>query len=135
MDTEYIKMADCPEIQSLRKYEDGNYFAFFVSGKWQTVVYTYGHCLPYEDGDYAVWLPTQAQLQRMVSGSAEIWGENVYIDALSRFIGFICQCKKGQRIKYTENIDGITSMEQLWLAFVMKVKHNKVWTGDKWEGK
>ena len=25
------------------------------------------------------------------------------------------------------------SMEQLWLAFVQKQNHNKVWRGDKWE--
>ncbi len=24
------------------------------------------------------------------------------------------------------------SMEQLWLAFVMKEKYNKVWTGEEW---
>ena len=26
-----------------------------------------------------------------------------------------------------------TSMEQLWLAFVMKEKYSKKWSGDKWE--
>ena len=25
------------------------------------------------------------------------------------------------------------TMEQLWLAFVMKEKHNKVWNGEEWE--
>ncbi len=25
-----------------------------------------------------------------------------------------------------------TSMEQLWLAFVMKEKYNKVWDGEEW---
>jgi len=25
-----------------------------------------------------------------------------------------------------------TSMEQLWLAFYMKEKHNKTWDGEKW---
>ncbi len=28
-----------------------------------------------------------------------------------------------------------TSMEQLWLAFVMQEKHNKVWDGEKWKTK
>ncbi len=27
----------------------------------------------------------------------------------------------------------ITSMEQLWLAFVMKEKHGKTWDGNQWE--
>jgi len=27
---------------------------------------------------------------------------------------------------------GFTSMEQLWLAFVMKEKYNKVWNGKEW---
>lgn len=26
----------------------------------------------------------------------------------------------------------LTSMEQMWLAFVMKEKHNKVWNGEGW---
>ena len=28
-----------------------------------------------------------------------------------------------------------TSLEQLWLAFVMKEKYNKTWNGENWNGK
>ncbi len=28
--------------------------------------------------------------------------------------------------------DVFTSMEQLWLAFVMKIKYNRVWNGEDW---
>jgi len=28
--------------------------------------------------------------------------------------------------------DGLDSMEQLWVAFVMKEKYNKVWNGEGW---
>ncbi len=78
-------------------------------------------------------LERQDQLQAMVSGSAEIWGEIVYLGALLKFIGFICQYKKGQRIKFTENIDGLTSMEQLWLSFVQWELRQKKWDGEKWK--
>ena len=133
MDTSetYIKMSDCPEIQKEARYigdnmeELGNWFAFYVTGKWQPpVIYTYGLCLPYERGDYAVWLPRQDQLQEMV--------------------------KEGNKFSYTNNLvlagkfdkfcswqaNDITSldwsMEQLWLAFGMFKKYNKVWTNNEW---
>ncbi len=34
-----------------------------------------------------------------------------------------------EKAKY---IDSLTSMEQLWLAFVMKEKHGKTWDGNEW---
>ena len=33
---------------------------------------------------------------------------------------------------YGYDYDTFSSMEQLWLAFVMKEKYNKVWNGDEW---
>ena len=35
--------------------------------------------------------------------------------------------------KNIHNYDSDASMEQLWLAFVMKEKFNKTWDGEKWE--
>jgi hypothetical protein len=51
-----------------------------------------------------VWLPRQDQLQEMYGTFQE------------------CSVNGGV----------VTSMEQLWLAFVMKEKHNKVWNGNDW---
>ena len=120
----YIKMSDCPEIQKEARYigdnmeELGNWFAFYVTGKWQSpVVYTYGLCLPYERGDYAVWLPRQDDLQKMIEYE---WTG----DLIRRFRIW------GKRVGY--QTQAIASMEQLWLAFVMKEKYNKVWANNEW---
>ena len=67
--------------------------------------------------DYVVWLPTQEQLQEMID-----W--NIY-QLTARF---------GEMVHYEAGNDKnfFTSMEQLWLAFVMKEKYNKVWDGENW---
>ncbi len=77
-----------------------------------------GPCLDDIDNSIVVWLPRQDQLQGMVF-------KDMFTD--------IFHC-----IKIFANTDktlwykDITSMEQLWLAFVMKEKYNKVWNGKKW---
>ncbi len=63
-----------------------------------------------------IWLPTQSQLQEMIikhghHNSGILFGLMQFSD------------------KYSYNDK---SMEQLWLAFVMKEKYNKVWNGEDW---
>ncbi len=69
-----------------------------------------------------IWLPRQDQLQEMVKrySLAELCCD-FEVFATSRY-------------QDTENTTAFlfTSMEQLWLAFVMKEKHNKVWGGEGW---
>ena len=63
--------------------------------------------------DY-IWLPRQGQLQAMVDG------------------GFTHQNLERFYQWYRSGINQhLSSMEQLWLAFVMK-ENNKVWDEDKW---
>ena len=68
----------------------------------------------------AVWLPRQDQLQEMVGGFEAgfidwyAWLRNIYPETKSPFVRLF------------------TSFEQLWLAFVMKEKHGKVWSGEEW---
>ena len=65
-----------------------------------------------------IWLPRQDQLQAMVAPKVDdiprlmCW--------MIRDFALFCQDKE------------ITTMEQLWLAFVMKVKYNKVWDATDW---
>ena len=66
----------------------------------------------------------QDQLQEMISISPI---------GLYRFWEFI----RGEWNPYSESYDSYRSdymptMEQLWLAFVMKEKYNKVWDGRDW---
>lgn len=70
-----------------------------------------------------IWLPRQDQLQEMMcewSGVKTNPGWSI-LHALDRWL--------------SKNLRGdmhYWSTEQLWLAFVMKEKYNKVWTGKDW---
>jgi len=62
----------------------------------------------------------QDQLQEMVIDSfREHWGEAIYPGLMEEAVGFARQYP-------------YESMEQLWLAFVMKEKYNKVWDKKEW---
>ena len=76
-----------------------------------------------------VWLPRQDQLQEMLG----ILYNNFCDRNLGRFCGWIGTTggpDKFYNVKYKMQF---TSMEQLWLAFVMKEKYNKTWNGKEWE--
>jgi len=75
----------------------------------------------------AIWLPNQSQLQEII-GIKDLWDLHTefevtvfggYNEEEGHFNGLIDDYK-------------FTSMEQLWLAFVMKEKYNKAWSGEEW---
>ena len=66
------------------------------------------------DETIGIWLPRQDQLQEMVLKLYE--GCHRLTWAFAVWTRVIC----------------LDSLEQLWLAFVMKEKYNKVWDGEKW---
>ena len=80
-------------------------------------------CLGAEDEHYKylIWLPRQDQLQAMITTSTPkllsefylAWIEWLKID--SEIVGYC------------------NSLEQLWLAFMMKELYSKVWTGTEWK--
>ena len=47
------------------------------------------------------------------------------------FCNKITKCYSGG-VFYLEYFEPLNSMEQLWLAFVMKEKYNKTWNGEEW---
>ena len=119
MDTtpKYIKMCSCPEIQGLWK------------PRWGDFVYDNdGAVFPIAtvriDKDECTWLPRQDQLQEMV---------------FDETVGMQSRCCA--IYEFSISIDGYVftlddgSLEQLWLAFVMKEKFNKVWDDKKEEWK
>ncbi len=146
MDTSetYIKMADCPEIQEQWQYDGGD---FYVHRFWkedgeqfagkEIVLNLCESCNVIDScggtkvGEYSpkgkyIWLPRQDQLQ-------EIYGENdVFKDYPTDRVGRLWNIYK-EKGGANRHWIGLTSMEQLWLAFVMKEKFNKVRNGDKWE--
>ncbi len=112
----YIKMCDCKEIQEGHKWEDGD---FWVWGKIRSLTHVYSKWSP-PLRHPAIWLPTQSQLQAMVKVPEYPY---TLIEMFTQW--FERHNESGEEIDYE-------SMEQLWLAFVMKELYDKVWCEDKW---
>ena len=157
-DPVYIKMCDCEEIQDIwRNIEDVSLLPSYVydttTKSVAIMIWTpnklagiirkehpsQGNTLiasiewwdekniGYEDDQDlwrqdTIWLPTQSQLQEMVGGFEKgfidwwNWRNVVYPHMQNPF-------NQGWRF---------TSWEQLWLAFVQKELHQKVWNGTGW---
>lgn len=75
-----------------------------------------------------IWLPRQDQLQEMVCPSS-LWNLN------HRFSKWLYDVDDDGDIDLHvrhEHLD-FKSMEQLWLAFILSEKYNKVWDGEDWK--
>lgn len=151
MDTseEYIKMCEkATEIQKQWVPQMGDFF----QGRWADNT-THIHCVNYGyklDGDgffvamtgrepdmnyeyytypqyNCVWLPRQDQLQEIM---------NIEYDMLVyEFVEYLCGDTGGHggnRFADEHVYGKFNSYEQLWLAFVMEEKYNKVWNGEDW---
>ena len=81
---------------------------------------------------YCIWLPSQFQLQKMVRNTN-------YLNQIQNW--FLCGVT-GYRFekdgdysilvqKIMDYFEKFTSMEQLWLAFVMKELYQKIWDSSK----
>ena len=80
-------------------------------------------------GSNEVWLPRQDQLQEILGVKLPANG----LFAISEW------CQKMNYLEH-QRVNGVLasscpyfSMEQLWLAFVMREKYGKVWSGKDWE--
>ncbi len=120
MDTSetYIKMCDCPEIQGGRRHEVLDVWQYAPDGK-------------HVDHWSQVWLPRQDQLQEMVLEDESYWRYQRY-QSDARYLDIIDDIRAFFHGKCGQGADLILSLEQLWLAFVMKEKHGKVWSGSEW---
>ena len=67
------------------------------------------------------WLPRQDQLQAIML---------YHYHTKPCSVSFLLQMFEQWRDDYGHN--QLTSMEQLWLAFVMKEKYNMAWNGEDW---
>ena len=67
------------------------------------------------------WLTCQSELQEMM-------GFKRLADSIDSFHRFASGYYLGTRLAYHV----FKTREQLWLAFVMKEKHNKIWNGEQW---
>ena len=124
---QYIKMCrKAGEIQpqdrgipSHSPFKDGDMFALgHKVTMYDGCSHSEGFIEPEIYNPKCVWLPRQDQLQEMVVDNS-----------LERPWVHLCY----QFYKWAHlNWNDFTSMEQLWLAFVMKEKYHKIWTGEGW---
>ncbi len=135
----YIKMCDCPEIQVLRdigSWQNGdfigdrvdNHYSVHHRGNdaWADVKPWIKHRIEW------VWLPRQDQLQEMVNLAGrefcfrnEWTNDESYNDELASKT----MVWRGESCSWVVHAK---SMEQLWLAFCMSEKFNKIWDGGEW---
>ena len=156
----YIKMCDCPEIQELWKPSIGDYMLrkYTVFGEpldsqvWpgreqreEISILHYHTSIPqywsavtpegeprtvsFPDSSKmfkatSIWLPQQDQLQKMLN------------QPIGKIICTFGLWYSAMLEVATLSLNDIlffkTSMEQLWLAFVMREKYNKTWVDNKW---
>ena len=129
----YIKMCEkAVEIQKLRKdWLEGDIYYD------EEICYASIGCSGYDCGSfndmsadglvrigYETWLPRQDQLQEILELDPSLWTGIVQL-----IWEFGKEMIRNKQERY------IFSMEQLWLAFVMKEKYNKIWDGKdkKWK--
>lgn len=137
----YIKM--CEKAEDVQKIKGqfalvgGDMYAYSIAKKliwggsdWHDdpkskdretqVAMTYGTGDYYDvcPGKYIAWLPRQDQLQEMAKGDLR--------DKLLRFHSFWF----GHG--FLEEPRVFFTMEQLWLAFLMKERYNKIWDDKEW---
>jgi len=124
MDTSkrYIKMCEkAKELNYSPSGSDGNWYYY----PEEDIV----KCRNSYEGDFGdVWLPRQDQLQEMVrvaTISIQQFEEEYSMDV------WHTQYRTYEKEPDCEFV--ATSMEQLWLAFVMKEKYNNTWNGKNWK--
>lgn len=120
----FIKMCDCLEIQSGKlQILHSDYWCW---RSYHGGVFLRGERDPLEMIDHRgkhprndrIWLPRQDQLQEMVIDKSL---DRPHVDLCYRFYVYA-------HLNWTK----VTSMDQLWVAFVMFELHSKVWIEEKW---
>ena len=139
MDTSEMSIARCikaVEIQALWKPANGDFCwhdndGDDYMGQWEfPAEWTIVHIDNVRPQDWWlnwIWLPRQDQLQKMISES----GEDQYYDLRSLW-EWTREGPEGEDWQ-TQYSQQFKTMEQLWLAFVMKEKYNKVWDSGDWK--
>lgn len=115
----FIKMCrKAEDIQKVWKPKIGDKY-YNIKGKYNCFLteLSFRQYLPHKVG---FWLPTQEQLQEMVF--SERAGVQTIATAMEQFSKSDIGC----------SISIMGDMNELWLAFAMKEKYNKVWNCKKW---
>ena len=93
------------------------------------------------EGKCLIWLPSQDQLQEMFSSGMFSLDALFPLDTWSlqlSFFGFMYEVNlstvQDETIRFERSPYAyqFCSLEQLWLAFIMKKKYNKIWVKGEW---
>lgn len=127
----YILMCDqAKQLQNAWEPKDWDIFVYRDSEEMDIMMYMEEEYNRKEmwivDGIY-IWLPTQEQLQEMMPKSD-----------VTSLVEYIKNVELRYHDRFDENAVGyftgtFISLTELWLAFVVKERWNKIWTGEKWE--
>ena len=86
-----------------------------------------GNCLFIRNNEKTIWLPRQDQLQEMA------WAKEYHEDSIDHLLmRFYTEIHNTPDFDY-QYWDNFRTMEQKWLAFLMKSRYNKVWIKDEWK--
>jgi len=139
MDTtpEYVKMCEkATEIWIPHHMEIGDYFLALEENRTVGICteridnFVYSPNLKHGNEDNnCIWLPRQDQLQEMVTYHK---CPTCHIERTYQYANACLNAWEDADMGQT-GWGGPITMEQLWLAFVMKEKFNKTWTGEEWE--
>jgi len=141
---EYVEMCrKAKEIQESWVAEVGDFWTY--GGACSEVsMMCYDECFGVQKEEGQIWLPRQDQLQEMILSlerfvNVELWSLKEQFDTSLRVLLKIVkdfndftwggEVNGGQLRNIRSGI--VTSMEQLWLAFIMK-ENNKIWNGKEW---
>lgn len=147
----YIEMCEkATEIQEMWQYDDGDFYLHRFTTrnveedrfKWmigKEIVMTmciscnirdsYGdqYVSEYNPKGENIWLPRQDQLQEIVF-EGETFGSHV-ATAMFKLLSDYLHRITNPKCEYWHDFE---SLEQLWLAFTMKERYDKVWNGTEW---
>ena len=103
-------------IASIECWHEKNLSYWDKANKWKT---------------NTIWLPRQEDLQGMVD--VPYVSEHRECQAITRHAQLRQLIKDFNTFVESQDLHTFTSMEQLWLAFVMKTKYQKTWDSEKRE--
>ena len=135
----FIKQCEkADEIQKLCYYKKGDWFytkkhrndvtngLYIISGDWDLCYANSNREDNWLTRAKGVWLPTQEQLQEMLNAYSNY-------ERINRFYEFVhLDTSEYGWNKWCEFVND-SSMNELWLCYVMKKLYNKIWTGEKWK--
>jgi len=135
MDTTELYITMCeksPEIQGLRPRDDNEfipdcYFGLFIFERTKKRENFHLFCVSDDRvvQEQSIWLPRQDELQKMM----KYLKLNLHLEYAVDSVWLLYnETRQNFRNEYYESF---RSMEQLWLAFVMRKKYHQVWDNDK----